>query len=120
VSQQRIGETRQAAVDVLRVGLDLELQFRSRVEIDVERLDLWLRQLVIDAKARDKAGIASDLAILKWILDRLDNVGSNEAQRDAHEVAQQLRGIGAAANRGDFERVVERARRLLDEPDEDD
>ena len=120
VSQQRIAETHQAAVDVLRVGLDLELQFRSRVEIDGERLDLWLRQLVIDAKAHDSAGIASDLAILKWILDRLDNVGSNEAQRDAHDVAQQLSGIGAAVKRGDFKRVVERARRLLDEPDEDD
>lgn len=115
VAQRDAAESRQAAVDVLRNGLDLELQYRSRIDVDVARLDLWVRQLVIDAQAKDAGGIASDVVILKWILDRLVHVGGKRDGDDAREVASELAGIRRAAERDDFAGALQRARRLLED-----
>jgi hypothetical protein len=84
VAERDEAESRQAALDVTRIGLDLSLRYRSRIEVDFARLDLWARQLVIDAEARDAAGVASDLAILKWVLDRLAQICIASGNSSAH------------------------------------
>ncbi len=104
-------KSRQAALNVTLNGLDLLLQYRSRIEVDFARLDLWARQVVIDAEDRDAAGVASDVAILERILDRLDQTGE---AGDVHRARQLVHRIGAAADHSDFSAVRDGARRLLE------
>ena len=102
--------TAAAALDVLDAGLDLMLQYRRPAAIDRARFALWARRLVVDAAARDGAGVRGDLATLEWIRDRfahtLDPVArtrvdsslvelrslvNDEDLRGAADVATQLR-----------------------------
>jgi hypothetical protein len=62
--------TRQASIDVARTSLDLQLRHLSRDEIDMAQIDLWTRQLLIDAAAHDKGGVRSDIVSIKLIRDR--------------------------------------------------
>jgi hypothetical protein len=63
--------TRHAALDVALATFDFQLRYRPRVEIDYVRLDLWARRLQVDTEANDTDGIASDVAIIEWVWDRL-------------------------------------------------
>lgn len=112
VARRAPAKSRQAALDVRRNGLDLLLQYRSRIPVDFARLDLWGRQLVIDAEARDAAGISSDVEILKWILDRLAHAGDSRDEEDVNRAGQHLGAIRAAADRADMAAVLEGARHL--------
>jgi len=40
-------------------------------QIDLARFDLWLRQILVDAAARDRSAVSGDLATLEWIRDRI-------------------------------------------------
>lgn len=112
VADREAAESRQSALDVTRNGLDLLLQYRSRIEVDFARLDLWARQLVIDAEARDAPGVASDVAILKWVLDRLAHTGDRSDREDVRRIRQQLGALRAASERGDFSAIVRGARHV--------
>lgn len=105
-------ESRQAALDVTRNGLDLLLRYRSRIDVDVARLDLWTRQLVIDAEARNAAGVASDIAILKWVLARLANTGDRRDAEAVRRVRHELGAIQSALEKGDFSAILRAARHL--------
>ena len=50
---------RQAALRVEQAALDLQLRHRPPAVVDVDRLDLWARQLLVDAAGRDLAGPAA-------------------------------------------------------------
>ena len=75
-----------AAIDVAQSSLDLELRYRPSSEIDRGRFELWARQILVDARAGDAAGVRGDLATLEWIRDRfahtLDRV--DVTRIDAH------------------------------------
>ena len=60
-----------AAIEVTRLGLDLQLLHRSVEEVDVARLDLWAAQLVVDEAAGDDAGVAADAFALDYVRDRI-------------------------------------------------
>ncbi len=68
-----------AALQATQAGLDLQLQYRPVAEIDRRRFELWLRQVVVDARRDDPSAVAGDIATLEWIRDRvapgLDKVG---------------------------------------------
>jgi hypothetical protein len=64
-------ETRQTAINVVRASLDLQLQHRTAAETDLDLLDLWARQLVVDSEAGDRDGMIGDAATLRWIRDRI-------------------------------------------------
>ena len=51
--------------------LDLQLQFRPVVQIDLARSDLWARQVLVDAERDDIAAVSGDTATLEWIRDRI-------------------------------------------------
>jgi len=94
-----------AAIDVARATLDLRLRHRPRAEIDRARLGLWVRQLLVDLEARDRAGVAGDLAALDWTRDRL--------ARDLDpSLDQPLRELRAAARDGDLRATREVEARL--------
>jgi hypothetical protein len=59
-----------AAIDVAQAALDLELQYRPPAEIDIARFELWARQVLVDAKAGDLAGVSGDVSTLEWVRDR--------------------------------------------------
>ena len=60
-----------SAVDVAQVALDLKLDYRSPLEIDLGRAALWGRQVVVDASSKDLEGVTGDQAVLGWIRGRL-------------------------------------------------
>ena len=98
-----------AAIDVAQSGLELQLRHRPQAEIDRARFELWARQLLVDATARDLGGIRGDLATLEWIRDRfavtIDKV-------DLTRIDTQLVGLRGAVNDGDLRGIASRAERL--------
>ena len=62
---------RQSNFDVAQTALDLQLRYRPPAEIDRERFDLWVRRLIVDAKAKNETGVLGDLVVLEWIRDRI-------------------------------------------------
>jgi hypothetical protein len=102
--RSRVGH---AALDVAGAGLDLELQYRPPVEIDMARFDLWTRRLLLDAAARNAAGVLGDITTLEWIRDRLVLDTSDESRID-----DQLRYLRAAAEAEEFRVVEEDTARL--------
>jgi hypothetical protein len=59
-----------AAIDLAQAALDLELRYRPVDAVDRERFELWGRQIVVDADARDLGGVRGDLATLELVRDR--------------------------------------------------
>jgi hypothetical protein len=101
-------QTAEAALDVLDAGLDLQLRYRQPAEIDRARFALWARRLVVDADARNVAGVSGDLATLEWIRDRfahtLDPVVRTRVDANLVELRslvndEDLRGAAASATR---------------------
>jgi hypothetical protein len=62
---------RQAAIDVSQAALDLQLQYREPAAIDRARLELWARQILVDAAAENVEGLRGDVSTLEWIRDRV-------------------------------------------------
>ena len=71
VKARNPAEARGAALDVALATLDLQLQYRRPAEIDLARSGRWLRQILVDAPARDLAAVSGDAATLEWIRDRV-------------------------------------------------
>ncbi len=71
VAAKQPGPGRQAAIDVARVALDFRLRYEPRAAIDHGLLLLWVRQLLLDTEAGDRAGISGDIVTLKWMRDRI-------------------------------------------------
>ena len=63
---------RHAALDAKQAALDLELQYRPVSEVDRGRFDAWLRQLLVDVRAKDGGAMLGDVATLEWIRDRFE------------------------------------------------
>jgi hypothetical protein len=84
------GKARQAAIDVAQWSLDLQLRHRPAVHIDLARFDLWLAQLMVDAKAGDAAAVNGDFFSLDYIRDRiqhtLDGAGSIRVNTQLEEL----------------------------------
>jgi hypothetical protein len=66
-------EARQAAVDIALAGLDFELRYEERADIDLDLIEVWSMQLQLDTAARDRGGIRSDLETIRVIRDRFDH-----------------------------------------------
>jgi hypothetical protein len=83
---------RQAAINVARWSLDLQLRHRPVIEIDLARFDLWAAQLLVDAKAGETAAVNGDFFSLDYIRDRIQQTLS-EADRARINIAlEELNG----------------------------
>jgi hypothetical protein len=106
VDARQAAEARQAAVDVARAGLDLQLRHRPAAEVDLARLELWMRQLQVDVAARKPGAVAGDVVALEWTRDRIAHTLDRTATRELDSVLRDLRtaaddeDLGAAANAG--------------------
>jgi len=103
VAAQQAAESRQAAIDVARASLDLQLRHRPVVEIDLALLELWTRQLQVDIAAADQGAILGDIATLQWIRDRLIGVVSDA---ELSRVDPRLRDLRAAGQTRELARAV--------------
>ena len=84
---------RQAALRVEQAALDLELRYRAPSEVDRDRLDLWARQLLVDAAAGDRGAVAGDVATLQVLWDRAGRTADPAA---AKRVTASLRALHVA------------------------
>jgi hypothetical protein len=62
---------RQAAIDVGRWSLDMQLRYRPPAEVDLARFALWAGQLQIDAEAHDASAVNGDVFTLFYMRDRI-------------------------------------------------
>jgi hypothetical protein len=96
-----------AALNVALAAADLELRYRPPVEVDLIRIDLWARQLVVDAEAGEKGAVAGDVATLGWLRERIALDGD-----DAKGIDDQLRYLVAATDAKDMDLAANAAERL--------
>jgi hypothetical protein len=94
---------RQAALRVEQAALDVELRHRDPAAVDLDRLDLWARQLQVDAAAGDGGGVAGDVATLQVIWDR---AGHSVAPAVAERVEAALGSLRRAAGTKDLGAVA--------------
>jgi hypothetical protein len=92
-------EARQAALSVARAALDLQLRHRPSAEIDLARMELWARQVLLDATAGDPAAVAGDVATMEWTRDRFAHILS---EGDLGELDGLLGELRAAADSEDL------------------
>ncbi len=97
--------TRQASIGVARSGLDLALRYEPRHEVDLDHIELWARQLVLDTAARDRAGALSDHVSIKLVRERL----ARPLDRD---LAARIDAVEAAAHSGDADEAAVAVGRL--------
>jgi hypothetical protein len=103
----------QWALEVEQAGLDLQLQYRSPDQIDMRRLDLWLRRLLVDARARDAGAVSGDVSTVEWIHDRIvPALGAAELAR-VDSLLVELRANAADEDFGAAATAAEELRTVL-------
>jgi hypothetical protein len=71
VRSKGVLRTRQASVDAEQRILDLQMRYRTPLQTDLARFDLWTDQLLVDADAHDAAAVNGDVFTLFYMRDRL-------------------------------------------------
>jgi hypothetical protein len=110
VAARKPAEARAAALRVAQNDLDLQLQHRPVVEIDLARFRLWARQLLVDTAADDPGAVAGDVTTMEWVRDRVRHTLDPAT---AARVDDQLGGLRAAADRNDVPAAAKAAPALL-------
>jgi hypothetical protein len=87
----------QAALAAEQAALDLRLRHRPPAEVDLARLDLWARQLLADAAAKDRGAVAGGTATLQVLWDRAGYAADPAA---AARVAAALAALRRAGDGG--------------------
>jgi hypothetical protein len=111
VRGRRAPDARQAAIDVARWSLDLQLRHRPVPEIDLARFDLWAAQMLVDAAAGNAPAVSGDLFSLDYIRDRIQH-GLDEAVLTRLNTA--LEELNGAVADEDLAAVADGAQELRD------
>ena len=109
VDRRHAPEARQAAIDVARWSLDLQLRHRPVTEIDLARFDLWAAQMLVDAAAGDAAAVNGDFFNLDYVRDRIQRA---LARADRTRLNSELEDLNSLVGDGDLTAVVDAARHL--------
>ena len=109
VDDEAVADARQAAIDVAQAALDLQLRHRTAAETDIDLLDLWARQLVVDAAADDRGAVLADAATLEWMRDR---VARDVANADLRLIDAYIGELRAAAHVRDLALLASTAARF--------
>jgi hypothetical protein len=111
VNDRNVAGACKAAIDVAHAGLDLKLRHRLPAEIDLARLELWARQLLVDAVSEDPGPtVMGDVVSLELIRDRIAHTLQST---DAQQLDSHLRELRAAAESEEFSNAAEAAKRFL-------
>ncbi|HZJ51134.1 MAG TPA: hypothetical protein VFF07_09870 [Actinomycetota bacterium] len=106
VSNKESSEAAQAAIEVAHGGADLLLRHRSAAEVDLTRLDVWARQLLLDAATGSRGEVKGDVATLEAIWVR---AGYSVPQPAAGDIEEGLAALRVAADAGKLSDAVEAA-----------
>ena len=109
VDGRKAPEARQAAIDVARWSLDLQLRHRPVVEVDLDRLDLWASQVLVDAAAGDAAAVNGDFFSLDYIRDRIQHTLT---EADRTRLNAELEELNGAVADEELDAAAEAARQL--------
>ena len=109
IADEDAAATRQAAIDVARWALDLQLRYRPVTEVDTARFDLWLAQLQVDAAGKDDANVNGDLLTLDYVRDRILHTLDASAAVDLNNGLEELQ---TAVSDGDLVAAAELAQGL--------
>jgi hypothetical protein len=71
VDARDAAQSRQAAIDIGQLSLDLQLRYQPPAEINLARMDLWAAQILVDAAAADAGAVNGDVFTLVYIRDRI-------------------------------------------------
>lgn len=105
-------ETLGAALRVAQNTSDLRLRYEPVRTVDLDRFDMWARQLGIDAQAGAEGAVAGDVTGLELVWERLkDDVAGHEAAA----VTADLREAREAADGKDMERAGQVAASLQED-----
>lgn len=100
---------RSAALRVAQNELDLHLRYEPLAVVEAARMDLWARQVHLDAAANDPGAVAGDVTCLEltWERVRPALAPAKAAEADTH-----LRELRSAADRKDTAAAAQAATRL--------
>jgi hypothetical protein len=99
------------AIQVARLALDLQLRYRPVVEVDLDRLDLWAAELIMDVAAEDEAAFRADAFAMDYVRDRIVHALSDA---DRATVNIELGEIQVAVADGEMQAGAQAAGRLRD------
>jgi hypothetical protein len=99
----------QAAVDAAGAAMDLRLRHGPVVPIDIGRMDVWVRQVLVDVGAGVRDAVVGDVATLEAVRGRV--VGGLDPA-GAAGLDTGVRDLRAAAGKADVGGVVDAAVRL--------
>jgi hypothetical protein len=82
---------------------DLELRYAPVAVVDLARMDVWVRQVLVDVGAGDRDGVAGDVAALGVVRDRVaggldPGAGRPEAGRGDLRVAAGKADVGGVVD----------------------
>jgi len=106
VSNRESSETAQAAIEVAHSGADLILRHQFAAEVDLTRLDVWARQLLLDAATGTPGDVRGDVATLEAIWVR---AGYSVSKPAAGDIEERLAALRVAADAGRLSEAVEAA-----------
>jgi hypothetical protein len=80
VGAQQVAAARHQAIAVAYAAHDFRLRYLLPADIDLARLELWARQVLVDAAAGDGAAVSGDAATVEWVRDRVVHaLGTSDA-----------------------------------------
>ncbi|MFI0444110.1 hypothetical protein [Actinomadura sp. 6N118] len=103
VGSRSSADARGAALRVAQNDLDLHTRHEPVAKVDLARLGLWTRQLVIDVADRDTGSAAGDVTTLELTRDRVQHTIGQAA---AAELDTALRNLRGAIDRKDLAAVT--------------
>jgi hypothetical protein len=115
VDGRRAAAARQAAIEVARWSLDLQLRHRPVAEIDLARFDLWVAQMLVDAAAGDAAAVNGDFFSLDYVRDRIQHALDEADLARINIVLEELNGAVADEDMAAVEETAGRLRAILAE-----
>jgi hypothetical protein len=113
VDSRKAGDARQAAIDVARWSLDLQLRHRSVPEIELARFDLWLAQMLVDAAAGDAAAVNGDFFSLDYVRDRIQHTLDEADLARLNMELEELNGAVADEDLGAVQQTAGRLREIV-------
>ena len=111
VSAEDATEAAQGAIEVARLGLDLQLRHRPVAEVDLARFGLWAAQMRLDADDGDSAAVSGDLFALDYVRDRIQHT---LAAADSTSINVLLEEITGLVSDGDLPALADAAAELRD------
>jgi hypothetical protein len=111
VENESVTEVRQAALDVARATLDLQLPYKDVAQGNLEEMRLWTDQLDLDVTEDELGDATGDVAAIEAVWDRVDeSIGASVVD----EIDSTLADLRSVIDNGDLAMAADLASELAD------